>query len=247
VRLLVTRPEPDGERTAQALRARGHAVVLAPLLRTQTIAFVLPEQAFSAVVLTSANAARAIADHPGRAQLTALTAFTVGRRTAEAARALGFRDVRSADGDQRDLVDLLRADLLRTDLPRMESSAGPPLLYLAGEDRAGEDRAGDLATAGLPVHTAVVYRALKAAHFPPPVAAALAQRELDGVLHFSARSAEAYLDCAAYDAIHESALVPVHYCLSRQVAAPLSAAGAAAVRIAARPDEMAMLELVGSG
>ena len=242
MRLLVTRPEPDGERTAQALRVRGHAVVLAPLLRTETIAFVLPEQAFSAVVLTSANAARAIADHPGRAQLTALTAFTVGRRTAEAARAVGFRDVRSADGDKRDLVDLLRADLPRKDFLRIESSDRAPLLYLAGEDRAG-----DLAAAGLPVHTAVVYRALKADHFLPPVAAALAQRELDGVLHFSARSAEAYLDCAARGGIGNQALAPVHYCLSRQVAAPLSAAGAAAVRITARPDEAALLELVESG
>jgi uroporphyrinogen-III synthase len=241
VRLLVTRPEPDGGRTAQALRTRGHAVVLAPLLRTETIAFVLPEQAFSAVVLTSANAARAIADHPGRAQLAGLTAFTVGRRTAEAARAVGFRDVRSADGDKRDLVNLLRADLLRTDLLRIESSDRAPLLYLAGEARAG-----DLAAAGLPVHTAVVYRALKADHFPPPVAAALARREIDGVVHFSARSAEAYLDCAARGGISDQVLAPVHYCLSRQVAAPLSAAGAAAVRIAARPDEMAMLELVGS-
>jgi uroporphyrinogen-III synthase len=237
VRLLVTRPEPDGERTAQALRARGHAVVLAPLLRTENVDFVLPEQAFSAVVLTSANAARAIADHPGRAQLTALTAFSVGRRTADAARAVGFRDVRSADGDKRDLVDLLR-----TDLPRMESSDRAPLLYLAGEDRAD-----DLAAAGLPVHIAVVYRALKADHFPPPVAAALAQRAIDGVLHFSARSAEAYLDCAAHDAIRESALAPVHYCLSRQVAAPLSAVGVAVVRIAARPDEASLLELVGAG
>jgi len=237
VRLLVTRPERDGERTAQALRARGHAVVLAPLLRTETIAFVLPEQAFSAVVLTSANAARAIADHPGRAQLTALTAFTVGRRTAEAARALGFHDVRSADGDKSDLIDLLRAAS-----PRIQFSDRAPLLYLAGEDRAG-----DLAAAGLPVHTAVVYRALKADHFPPPVAAALARREIDGVVHFSARSAEAYLDCAARGGIGNQALAPVHYCLSRQVAAPLSAAGAAAVRITARPDEAALLELVESG
>jgi uroporphyrinogen-III synthase len=242
VRLLVTRPEPDGERTAQALRARGHAVALAPLLRTENVDFVLPEQAFSAVVLTSANAARAVAEHPGRARLTALTAFTVGRRTAEAARAVGFRDVRSADGDKRDLVDLLRADLPRKDFLRIESSDRAPLLYLAGEDRAG-----DLAAAGLPVHTAVVYRALKADHFPPPVAAALAQRELDGVLHFSARSAEAYLDCAARGGIGNQALAPVHYCLSRQVAAPLSAAGAAAVRITARPDEAALLELVESG
>jgi uroporphyrinogen-III synthase len=75
----------------------------------------------------------------------------------------------------------------------------------------------------------------------------LAQAELDGVLHFSARSAEAYLDCAAHDAIRESALAPVHYCLSRQVAAPLSAAGAVVVRVAARPDEAALLELVGLG
>jgi uroporphyrinogen-III synthase len=75
----------------------------------------------------------------------------------------------------------------------------------------------------------------------------LAQRAIDGVLHFSARSAEAYLDCAARGGISDHALAPVHYCLSRQVAAPLSAAGAAAVQIAARPDEAALLELVGEG
>lgn len=217
--------------------------MLAPLLRTQTVEFALPDQTFSAVVLTSANAARAIADHPRRAQLTSLPAFTVGGRTAAAARAVGFRDVHSAAGDRGDLIDLLRTDLLRTDLPRKEPDPhGAPLLYLAGEDRAG-----DLAAAGLPVHTAVVYRALKADHFPPPVATALAQRAIDGVLHFSARSAEAYLDCAARGGIGNQALAPVHYCLSRQVAAPLSAAGAAAVRVAGRPDEMAMLELVGLG
>jgi uroporphyrinogen-III synthase len=238
VRLLVTRPEPDDERTAAALRARGHAVMLAPLLRTQTVEFALPDQTFSAVVLTSANAARAIAEHPRRAQLTSLPAFTVGGRTAAAARAVGFRDVHSAAGDRGDLIDLLR-----TDLPRKEPDPhGAPLLYLAGEDRAG-----DLADCGLPVHTAVVYRAVKAEQFPAAVAAALAQGEIDGVLHFSARSAEAYLDCAARGGIRGAALAPLHYCLSRQVAAPLSAASAAAIRVAPRPEEAAMLELVGSG
>ena len=97
------------------------------------------------------------------------------------------------------------------------------------------------------MRTVVVYRAVKAARFPPEVAAALARGAIDGVLHFSARSAEAYLDCAAQGGIARRALAPMHYCLSRQVAAPLAAAGAAAVRIAARPDEMAMLELVGEG
>jgi uroporphyrinogen-III synthase len=231
VRLLVTRPEADGERSAASLRARGHEVLLAPLLRIEAVEFELPTESLSAVVMTSANAARALARHPRREALTALTAFTVGRHTAEAARAAGFREVRSADGDKDDLAALLRARY-------GERSA--PLLYLAGEDRAG-----DLTAGGMRVLTAVVYRAVKVERFAPAVAVALGEGGLDGVLHFSRRSAQAYLDCAAHAGIVERALALLHFCLSRQVAQPLAAAGAAAIRIAPHPDEAAMLDLVG--
>jgi uroporphyrinogen-III synthase len=231
VRLLVTRPEADGVRTAALLRARGHEVVLAPLLRIVSVDFELPDKAWSAVVMTSANAARTVARHPRRETITALEAFTVGRHTAEAARAAGFRTVHSADGDKDDLADCLLARI-------GEHSA--PLLYLAGEERAG-----DLATSGMPVVTVVAYRAVKVERFAPAVAEALGQGALDGVLHFSARTAQAYLDCAARERLLERALAPVHFCLSQQVAQPLSAAGAAAIRIAPRPDEAAIVELVG--
>ena len=231
MRLLVTRSEPDAARTAAALRARGHDVVLAPLLRIELLDFELPDEPWSAVVMTSANAARAVAEHPRRTALIAREAFAVGRHTADAARAAGFRTVHSADGDKDDLADMLRAR-------RGETAA--PLLYLAGEERAGDLAAGDG-----PVVTVVVYRALKAEHFTPEVAAALARRALDGVLHFSTRSAQAYLDCASRDGILEAALAPLHVCISRQVAQPLAAAGAAAIRIAPRPDESAMIEVVG--
>ena len=231
MQLLVTRPEPDGARTAALLRARGHEVMLAPLLRIELLEFELPDKAWSAVVMTSANAARAVAHHSRREMLTALDVFTVGRHTAEAARAAGFRTVHCAAGDKDDLADLLRACI-------GEPSA--PLLYLAGEERAG-----DLAVAGPPIATVVAYRALKAERFAPAVAAALGQGALDGVLHFSARTAQAYLDCAARERLGERALAPVHFCLSRQVAQPLSAAGAAAIRIAPHPDEAAMIELIG--
>jgi uroporphyrinogen-III synthase len=231
VRLLVTRPEPDGERTAASLRARGHEVLLAPLLRIEAVEFELPGEPLSAVVMTSANAARAIARHPRREALTALAAFTVGRHTAEAARAAGFREVHSADGDKDDLAALLHAHY-------GERSA--PLLYLAGEDRAG-----DLTAGGMRMLTAVVYRAVKVERFAPAVASALRQGALDGVLHFSRRSAQAYFDCAARAGILERALAPLQFCLSRQIAQPLTAAGAAAIRIAPQPDEAAMIDLVG--
>ena len=70
---------------------------------------------------------------------------------------------------------------------------------------------------------------------------------LDGVMHFSRRTAEAYLDCAGAGGQREPALAPVHFCISAQVAAPLAAAGAPDIRIAARPDEAALLALVGAG
>jgi uroporphyrinogen-III synthase len=232
VRLLVTRPEPDGERTAAVLRARGHEVMVAPLLRVEPIACELPDGPFGAVVMTSANAARAVARHPRRDQLISLTAFTVGRHSADAARAAGFREVSSVDGDQGDLVALLRARY---------TGGSQPLLYLAGEDRAG-----DLAAGGVPVVAVSVYRAVKAEHFPAAVAAALAQGALDGVLHFSRRSAEAYLACTRSAGAPASGPKPVHYCLSRQVSEPLAAAGAATIRVAPRPEEAALIGLIGA-
>ena len=237
MRLLVTRPEPDGERTAAALRTRGHDVLLAPLLRVEAVADAdlghgpLRDN-WTGVVITSANAARAIASHPRRAELVKLPLFAVGRRSAEAARAAGFGTVTSADGDARDLVRLLGG-----------RGAGAPLLHLAGEDRA-VDLAAALAAHNVPVRTVAVYRTVKAAAFPPPVRAALAAGQLDGVLHFSRRSADAFVDCARLAGVLDRALALSHFCLSSQVAEPLAAAGAPLLRVAPRPDEAAMIGLV---
>jgi len=55
--VLVTRPAPDNERTAAALRARGFEVLLAPMLRFEPIP--LPADAgrdAAAVIATSSNA-----------------------------------------------------------------------------------------------------------------------------------------------------------------------------------------------
>jgi uroporphyrinogen-III synthase len=236
MRLLVTRPEPDGERTAATLRAQRCEVLLAPLLRVELVADTpLGANAWAAVAMTSANATLAVEKHPRRAALLALPAYVVGARTAVAARAAGFGDVTSADGGIEELVSLIAKRL----------PAGAALLYLAGEDRAG-DLAGDLARAGVVVTTAVLYRAVKATRLPAPVRAALVAGSLDGVLHFSRRSADVYLECARAVGVLDKALAPAHYCLSRQVAEPLARAGAGRIRVAPRPEEAALLELVVS-
>jgi uroporphyrinogen-III synthase len=232
MRLLVTRPEDGGERSAAVLRARGHEVLLAPLLRIEAMADAdLGAPPWSAILLSSANAARAITSHPRIGELTALPVLAVGRRTAEAARAAGFTDVQSADGDAQDLSRVAAARF---------AGHRAPLLYLAGEERA-RDLASDLP--GLVVRTVVIYRAVKVANLPPSVQTALSAGRLDGVLHFSLRTAEAYVACARAVGLLDKALPLFHFCLSPRVAGAL--AGAPNIRIAARPDEAALLDLVG--
>src|SRR5262245_62051549 len=86
VRVLVTRPEADGERTAAKLIARGCEVVLAPLMRVELLDRAdLGRGPWAAIAMTSANAAHAIARHPRRRELMPLPVFAVGRRTAQAA------------------------------------------------------------------------------------------------------------------------------------------------------------------
>jgi len=233
VRFLVTRPESDAERTAAALRQRGHVAVVAPLLRIEPILDApIDAQRWGAILITSANAAAALALHGRKNTLLDIPVFAVGDRSAEAMRAAGFAEVASAGGAVADLIELVAE--------RLQPQA--PLLYLAGEDRAG-DVAGALQAKGFIVQTVVLYCAVITTLLPKYAADAL-KAGVDGVLHFSRRSAEAYVASARAAGVLSRALEVAQFCLSEQIAAPLRRAGAAGVHVAARPNEAALIELI---
>jgi uroporphyrinogen-III synthase len=236
MRLLVTRPEPDAERTAAVLRQMGHDVIVAPVLRVESVPAEIGAGPFAALVMTSANAAQAAATHRRHGELLALPVFAVGARTAEAARRAGFRTVVSADGGWTELARLIASRF---------AGSRARLLYLAAEDRSG-DIAAALQERGLMVETVVIYRAVSAPGFVHDLSGVLQSGPLDGVLHYSRRSAQAFLAGAGTAGLLGPALQARHYCLSAEVAAPLQAAGAT-VRIAARPEEAALVELLSFG
>jgi uroporphyrinogen-III synthase len=232
MRITVTRPQADSERTAAVLRARGHDVLVAPLMQVEPVAADI-RASWAAVIVTSANAPGAIVTHPAHAALIELPVFAVGRRSADACRDAGFTDIVIAGGDVRDLVRLI--------VERRADAAGP-LLYLAGEDRAA-DLIGELHARGIAAEMAVVYRAATVP-FPPALIAALERGAVDAVLHFSRRSAENYLAGAKQAGLLAQALAPRHLCLSAQIAEPLTAAGAKQAVTAVRPDEASLIALL---
>jgi uroporphyrinogen-III synthase len=233
MRVLVLRSQSSAAETAADLHARGHEPIVAPLMWIEIIARAnLSAGPWAAFLLTSIHALRGLANQIDREEVRRVPVFTVGGRTAQQISQRGFPSVTSADGNVDDLADLVAARLT------------PParLLYLAGEDRSG-DLAGKLSAKGFAVDTIIVYRAVVAENMPPPALDALASG-VDAVLHYSRRSAQAYVNAARRSGVLAQALAPAHLCLSAQVGEPLAGAGATSIKVADRPNQAALLGLI---
>ena len=88
MRVVVTRPQADsGAHRSRAVRARGHEVLVAPLMRVEPVAVQILPDTWSAIVITSANAPRHRAVPARSLTGQRLPLFAVGERSAEAARA----------------------------------------------------------------------------------------------------------------------------------------------------------------
>lgn len=238
--VLVTRPHPDDETTAKALQARGFDALRAPMLRFEPMLFQDDaDTAYGAVIVTSANAVRAVAPHIADSRLLKLPVFAVGENTAEAARVAGFGEVIASKGDAGALRDLV---LSSAKSKRLKKTS--PLLYLAGADLA-RDLASELGENGFTVVTQTTYRMVPEPSLPREICDAFVAHEIEAVLHYSRRSARAFLEAARAGAVEISALALPQCCISPAVAAVLRDAGATQVMAAASPDENALFEALG--
>jgi uroporphyrinogen-III synthase len=237
--ILVTRPQPDDQTTAGALRARGFEVLLAPMLRFEALAF--HEDAdthYGAVIVTSANALRGIESQLKGSAMLKLPLFAVGEHTATAARNAGFAHVISTGGDASGLRDCVLASVKAKALKKAS-----PLLYLAGADLA-RDLAGELGERGFTVVTQTTYRMVALSSLPSEVGDAFAANRIEAVLHYSRRSARAFLESIRAAGLEISALSVPQCCISAGVASVVRDAGATQVMVAASPDENALFALL---
>jgi uroporphyrinogen-III synthase len=235
--VLVTRPHPDNEATAAALRAKGFEVLLAPMLRFEAQAFQDDADArYGAVIVTSANALRGFDQHPSGQRLLKLPLFAVGEHTADAARRVGFDKVISANGDATALREAVLASVKAKQLKKTST-----LLYLAGADLA-RDLAGDLGERGFTVVTHTTYRMIPVADLPREASEGFAANKVGAVLHYSRRSARAFLEATRAAGVEISALAIPQCCISDAVASIVRDAGATQVLTASQPDENALLE-----
>jgi uroporphyrinogen-III synthase len=234
VRVLITRPRADAAVLARELEARGHQVMVEPVLTIAPLAGVVPAlDGVQAVLLTSANAAPAL-----RGTNPRLPVFVVGDATARAAREHSCEEVQVAAGDAGSLAHLI--------VSRCRPGEGT-LLHLCGADvRPG--LAEPLEAAGFALRRQVVYRAVAASSLSTPAIAAIRTQALDAVLLFSPRTASVLVGLIAGHELSGCLGRTEAICLSEAVAEPCRGLQWKAVRTAARPEVGALLgQLEGGG
>ena len=236
MRVLVTRPELDSSREAAALAARGHEPVLAPLLEIEFLPDVdLNLDGAQALIITSRNALRALADHDERERALALPLFAVGEATARAARELGFAEVTIGPGTAAGLLPLIRQEL--------HPDKGP-LVHVAAETVA-YDLKPALEEEGFEFRRPVLYRSHKAPALSDEILAGLTTGAIEAVILMSPRTAKTFATLAERHGVVTQARGLVCYCLSQAVAEAVTPLGLK-VRVPAYPREEDVLALLDS-
>ena len=201
MRVLITRPEREATALAAALVQRGHVPVIAPLFQLQILhpppEFAAALAACQAVLLSSANGARALAE---ASEQRSKPVFAVGDTTAATAEGLGFTAVTSASGDAVALAELVRQRLDPRNGPLVHVSG----VHVAGVPLSGVDIAGAPGPDGFERRGFALYEAREAASLPESARAALQARALDAATFFSARASSVFVRLVGDAALAEN-------------------------------------------
>ncbi|MBN9488068.1 MAG: uroporphyrinogen-III synthase [Alphaproteobacteria bacterium] len=228
MRVLITRPEREAMALAQALGQRGHVAVIAPLFqlhfRRPPDDFAAALAASQAVLLTSANGARALAE---ASEQRSKPILAVGDMTAATAEGLGFTSVASASGDNTALAKLAEE--------RLDPKAGP-LIHVSGVDVAGEPAPQDI------VRRFALYEAREVEALPDSARAALEARALDAATFFSPRASGTFVKLVTGAGLADTCRAITAIAISPAAAEPLKALPFKATLAAARPTRQAVLD-----
>lgn len=238
MRLLVTRPEEDATALKAQLTARGHEVVVEPLLRVELLAIDAADVAGAqALIATSRNGLRALARSAAMGEARGLPVFAVGPGTSATAKALGFQIVIQGPRSARELVPVIGA---------VAEVNGGPLVHLAG-DKLAFDLAAPLQRLGFHVHQPVVYTTTPVGALSPSAIRAIDGGRIDGVILLSPQTADIYCRLVRRHGLDHANERVIHFCLSAAVAARVADLRPSRLMVADGPNLEEMLALIGSG
>lgn len=229
-RVLVTRPQPGADRTAERLRTLGFEPVVMPLTETVALPHVLPEVTPDLVLATSPQAFRHLAPQIA-GSISGIPLRVTGKATAASARQAGFLDVKETGGD----VSRLMASLSPMIVP------GVRILYLAGHVRRPELEQ-HLAARGASLTVIEVYDTLSVSYSTDKIRTLNTDGELAAVLLTSVNCVTRLRELTGEPEVGQAIGNAVLICLSNRIAEAARTLFSNAVLVASVPTEDALLD-----
>ena len=234
-RLLLTRPREDSLALAAELARHGVESLIEPMMTIRIDGDAkLDLSGTQAILLTSANGARALAATSPDEEARLLPVLAVGCATAHAARDAGFRAVTAANGDVDALAALAAA--------RLNPGSGR-LVHVAGRVSRG-NLAARLRAAGFEAERAPLYDALAARTLSAPARRALETQALAGVALFSPRTARLFAKLTRESGLDSTARTLTAFCLSQAVAEAAATLSWQRISVAAAPRQDSLVASV---
>ena len=236
-RLLLTRPYRDSLALAKVLEGHDIDSLIEPMMTIRIDdAARLDVAGVQAILLTSANGARALAAMAADQAVRRLPILAVGCATATEARQAGFGDVTSADGDVCHLATLATA--------RLRPDAGR-LVHVAGRVSAG-DLVCRLSAAGFEAVRVPLYDAVASCAFSATARRALEAQTLTGVVFFSPRTVDLFVKLARESGHAPKVRAITAFCFSDVVAASATTLSWRRISVAHAPRQDALVACVTS-
>lgn len=225
--VLMTRPQPEADRFAEALAEMGYDTLIEPLYRIVPSPSPWPDESPAALVATSPKAFFSQVP-PDWAEIPV---FVMGETSAAKAARCGCHNIISAAGDFSRLVKMVRKEV----------TSGKKILYLRGE-ATRHDLQKELP--GLQVVERIVYRSEKVATFPPRAREAIANGRVAIVPLFSPRAAVDFSMFLRQEGLEREAERICLLCLSPAVLDSARHLVWKRAEVAKTPDSAAMLAVM---
>ncbi len=239
--LLVTRPLPDSIPLATTLQDMGFDVCIEPIIsittktkQKQSLEDLLAKPPY-AVILTSANGVRALAELSEERDIKIIT---VGPASYEKALEFGYKDVDMANiaygGDVKGLVRHIKEKY---------SPEDGMFLHVSGQITAGE-LMQSLKNIGFQACSLPIYKTSYATAFSSQLIGSFEEGEIEAVLLYSPRTARIFKELLEQHEIGQHMQKVDCYCLSQNVADKISEISFKNIYIAKNPTQDAMLGLI---
>ena len=189
--LLVTRPNEQARQTAHRLQQEGHTVTIEPLLEIfSKVEEPIPSASanpFSAIIVTSANASEGLDVLWPLHERELVPVITTGEATKNVLISLGFKKCVSVNGSALKLLDAVPQWMAEENLS-IDDTIFYPCAYQMAHDLEKE-----LKIMGIHCVSRPIYRARPQTKFSNNVVTMLMENRVDGVLLYSARTAETFV------------------------------------------------------